>query len=180
MKHPTVHLLAACLFAMSAYAQSPIWRDASGAPVPDTGSMKSSKDFGGSLLITPDDDWKEKWDTPPDTKPNFNRADVIPYGKKVYVLTFFANPKLDQQNKANIRCDIQITAPTGKVSMSKKDLTCFSGAIAGRLYNTYLSDPVIAFRGDPGDPPGEWSVEVFLRDANRNVVLPLKSSFRLK
>lgn len=142
--------------------------------------MTSRDGFGGSLLITLDDDWKEKWDTPPENKPSFRKADVIPYGKKVYVLTFFANPKTDSANKANIRCDIQITAPTGKIAMSQKDLTCFSGTITGRLYNTYLSDPVIAFSGDPGDPPGRWIVEVSLRDAHRDVALPLKSSFQLR
>jgi hypothetical protein len=180
MKKFAFLVIATCVTASCVHAQSSYWRDQSGNPVPTSDSMKSQDDFGGSMLITTDDDWREKWNTPPDTKPNFRKADVVPYGKKIYVLTFFSNPKIDTAGKANVRCDIQITAPTGKVSMSQRDMTCFSGAIAGSLYNLYLSAPVVAFRGDPGDPPGNWLVEVSLRDANRNVVLPLKASFQLK
>ncbi len=164
----------------NAYAESGYWIDSSGKPIPETDSMKSKDDFGGSLIITTDDDWQKKWDTPPDTKPNFTQADVVPYGKKIYVLTFFANPKLDVAGKANVRCDVQITDPAGKVSLSQKNLPCFTGAITGDPYNLYLSAPVIAFSGDPGDPAGIWLVEVDLEDTNRNVKLPLRASFQLK
>ncbi len=163
----------------NAYAQSNHWHDQSGNLVPESSSMRSRDDFGGSLLITPDDDWKAKWNTPAEAMPNFNSADVVPYGKKVYVLIFFANPKLDSSGVANVRCDIQITDPTGKVAMLKKDLICFSEKIAGSQFNTYLSAPVFVFNGEPEDPPGEWIVDVSLRDANRHVDLPLRSSFKL-
>lgn len=142
--------------------------------------MKSKSDFAGSLLATTDDDWEQKWNTPPETKPHFSKADVVPYGKKVFVLTFFANPSRDSLGDSNVRCDLKITAPTGKVSLENKDMNCFSGRIAGSPYNMYLSAPVIAFSGDPDDPPGTWVVEVKLRDTIRNVELPLRTVFQLK
>jgi len=43
----------------------------------------------------------------------------------------------------------------------------------------YLSEPVIAFVGDPGDPAGEWVVRVTLKDNNRKVEVPLRASFFL-
>lgn len=142
--------------------------------------MKSKSDFAGSLLATTDEDWKEKWDTPPDTKPKFSKADVVPYGKKVFLLTFFSNPKLDAAGNANVRCDFKIISPTGKVSLSQNDLNCYSGRIPGNPFNLYLSGSVIAFSGDPGDPPGVWSLEVKLRDKIRSVELPLRTTFQLK
>lgn len=62
--------------------------------------MKSKNDFAGSLLATIDEDWEKKWNTPPETKPNFNKAGTVPYGKKVFILTFFSNPLRDGQPEA--------------------------------------------------------------------------------
>jgi hypothetical protein len=155
-------------------------RDSSGAPVAETEATKSKDDFGGSLLATTDEDWEKKWNTPPEAKPNFNMAGSVPYGKKVYILTFFANPKLDEQGKASVRCDIRILTPTGKVSFEQKDATCFAGTIQGSSYAWRLSEPVIAFSGDPDDPQGTWAIEVMLRDVIRKVELLLRTTFELK
>lgn len=180
MKHLLSIVIASLLVAGHAQSQSSFWRDSAGKPIAETESMKSKNDFAGSLLATTDEDWEKKWNTPPETKPNFNKAGTVPYSKKVFILSFFANPKLDQLGNANVRCDLQISSPTGKVALSQKDMVCFSGQIKGSLYNMYLSAPVIAFSGDSGDPPGVWVVEVLLRDEVRNVKLPLRTSFELK
>jgi hypothetical protein len=172
--------LVAMLLAGPAHSQSGFWRDPDGKPVQETESMKSKNDFAGSLIVTIDEDWEKKWDTPPETKPTFHTAGVIAYGKKVFVLTFFANPMRDGSGKANVRCDIKLTSPTGQVSLAQQNMTCFSGEIAGNPYNMYLSAPVIGFSGDPGDPAGIWVVEVQLRDAIRNVQLPLRTTFELR
>jgi hypothetical protein len=179
MKHIAVLLLLAHVAAFG-QSQSGFWRDSSGKPVPESDSMRSANDFAGSVLVTPDEDWEKKWNTPPDTKPNFNRADVIPYGKKVFVLIFFANPKLDATGKADVRCNLKMSAPTGKVTLKQDNVTCFAGRLMGSPYHLRLSAPVIAFSGDPGDPPGTWVVEVLLRDAVRDVALPLRTTFTLR
>lgn len=172
--------LLGLLIASPAHAQSGNWRDANGRPIQETESMKSQGNFAGSLLATTDEDWEKKWNTPPETKPNFNKADVVPYGKKVFILTFFANPLADSLGNVNVRCDFKITDPTGKVSLSQQDVPGFSGRIAGSPYNLRLSVATIAFSGDPGDPAGTWVVDVRLRDAVRNVALPLRTTFQLK
>jgi hypothetical protein len=156
------------------------WRGIGGKPVAETESMKSKDDFAGSLLATTDEDWEKKWNTPAETTPILTQAGTIPYGKKIYILTFFANPKLDAQGKANVRCDIRLLAPSGKVGLEQKDTTCFAGAIQGSPYALRLAAPVVGFSGDPDDPSGIWTIEVALRDAVRNVELPLRTSFELK
>jgi len=176
-------LTAALIYSLTlapSYAESSLWRDSSGNPVLDTESMKSKNDFAGALVATTDEDWQEKWNTAPETKPRFTKAGTVPYGKKVFVLIFFANAKLDQSGNANVRCDLRMVAPTGKVSVEQKDLTCFAGPLQGSQYNLRLSGPAVAFSGDPGDPPGIWSAEVVLRDAIRDVELPLRTTFTLK
>jgi hypothetical protein len=179
----TVLLLATCaalLTAIGAQAQPAVWKGPDGKPVQETDAMKSKDGFAGSLLVTVDEDWRQKWDTPSENKPSFRMAEAVPYGKKVYVLTFFSNPKLDMQGSANVRCDLQIAAPDGKLTLDQKDMNCFAGKIAGSPYNLYLSAPVIEFSGDPSDPVGTWEVRVVLQDAVRDVALSLKTSFVLK
>ncbi|MBN8779448.1 MULTISPECIES: hypothetical protein [unclassified Thiobacillus] len=172
--------LLCMLLVAPAHAEGSAWHDSSGKPVAETESMKSKSEFAGSLLATTDEAWEKKWNTPPETKPNFNRAGTVPYGKKVHVLIFFVNPKLDERRNADVRCDVRMLAPTGKVSFDQKDMTCFAGPIQGGPYYLRLSAPVITFSGDPGDPPGNWSIEVVLRDAIRKVELPLRTTFVLK
>lgn len=180
MRHLYLIPILYLLLASPAQAQSGFWRDQSGKPVPETESMKSKSDFAGSLLATIDEDWEKKWNTPPETKPNFNKAKIVPYGKKVFILTFFVNPLIDASGNVNVKCDLKISDPKGKVSLEQKSMVCFSGQLAGSPYNLYLSAPVIVFSGDPGDPPGIWVVNVNLRDENRNVALPLRTTFQLK
>jgi hypothetical protein len=141
--------------------------------------MKSQDGFAGSVLAVTDADWKQKWETPPETTPNFNKAGVVGYGTKVFFLIFFSNPAQDEHQSSNIRCDLKIIDPTGAAILSKQDMICFSGQVASSPSNQYLSAPVIGFTGDPGDPTGTWVVEVKLRDALRRVELPLRTTFEL-
>jgi hypothetical protein len=143
-------------------------------------SMQVKDDFAGSLIVTTDGDWKKKWDAPASAMPSFNKASVVAYGRKVFVLTLFANPKLDAKGQANLRCDLKITNPAGKVQLSRANLVCHAGPLVANKYGVYLSEPVIAFSGDPGDPPGVWVVDVKLRDVNRPAELTLRSSFELR
>ncbi|OWW18238.1 hypothetical protein [Noviherbaspirillum denitrificans] len=179
MKKLRFTALAALLASGAALSQPSAWRDESGKPVQESESMKSARGFAGALLATTDEDWEKKWMTPPETKPGFTKAGIVPYGKKVFILTFFANP-LTENGYANVRCDLEIIGPTGDIALSQKDLTCFTGPIAGNPYNLRLAAPVINFSADPGDPAGAWLVEVNLRDANRKVELLLWTNFEVK
>lgn len=172
--------LLTLLLAGAAQAQSSAWHDDSGKPVTETESIKSQSDFAGSILLTTDEDWQEKWNTPPENKPHYNKAGVVPYGKKVFTMIFFSNPLRDAEGIANVKCGLKISEPSGKVSFEQQDMVCYTGKLAGSPYNLYLGGPVVAFSGDQGDPAGTWSVDVTLRDANRGVTLPLHSSFELK
>lgn len=151
-----------------------------GKPIPDTEARRSLNGFVGMLLVTPDADWRGKWDTPASNIPKFNKATSVPRGKQVFILTFFANPKLDADGRANLKCDLDITRPDGSATMHQTDLTCFAGVSTGNPYHMRLSAPVVGFTGDPGDPAGTWTVRVALKDKVANTVLPLTTSFVLE
>lgn len=65
---------------------------------PDTEFRKTENGFSGMLLVTPDTDWEQKWNTPPDTIPHFRTAKVVRVGERLVILTFFVNP-LPDENK---------------------------------------------------------------------------------
>jgi len=172
----------ALMLAGSAAAQTPgpFWRDQSGKPVKETEAMKSIDGFAASSVLTTDADWQAKWDTPEHTSPHFARADIIPYGKNVFLLTFFSNPSIDSAGYVRLRCDFKITNARQVVALEQKGLPYFTGKIAGSPYNLYLWAPVIEFAADPGDPPGIWVIDTTVSDEARKVTLALRTSFEVR
>lgn len=156
------------------------WKDSNGKPVPETEYRRTVEDFAGWLVVTSDQDWEAKWNTPPETVPQFTEAKSVGRGKKIFVLIFFANPKLDGEKRANITCDLKATRPDGTTSIDHQAAVCFQGHIKGSPYNMYLAAPVIGFVGEPSDPTGVWTIQTVLKDNLRKVVVPLKTTFTLE
>ncbi len=157
----------------------PGWTDQQGRLAPETAARRSAEGFGGWLIMTPDADWKEKWNTAPETIPEFHEAATVGYGGHLTLLTFFTNPRPDANGEIKLLCDIKLTRPDGSVPVDSKGVDCASGKLKGSPRNTRLTEAVIEFVGEEGDPPGVWRAEVTLTDKNRNVTLPLKAEFTL-
>jgi hypothetical protein len=145
------------------------WKDRDGNPVPNTDSMKSVQGFGGWLVVTPDLDWQEKWNTPAETTPNFSEAFEVSLGEQLTILTFFGNPAVSADGEIEILCDLQVVRPDKSYSVNEKDIECAKGALQGNPYNVRLSQAIIKYVGEPGDQIGEWSVFVTLKDKLRKV-----------
>ena len=178
--HRYAAVLLSLALASAASAQSPFWKDQNGKPAAETASMKSRDGFGGSILLTSDADWKQKWDTPAESSPNFTVASKVGAGRKVSLLMFFSNAKPDAAGNIKVLCDITLIDPKGAASLIKKDAVCFDGQISGSPHNIYLSRPTIDLSFNPTDAHGTWAFQVNLRDAVRKVSLPLRTSFELK
>jgi hypothetical protein len=176
------HLLALLLLTLwsVALAQSSFWKDERGNPTGETESRRSKNDFAGWLLVTSDQDWQERWEKPTGPAPSFTEAKTATVGERLFTLIIFGNPELDTNRSASIRCDIRVTRPNGTRSIDAKDIVCFSGRIDGNPGALFLSQPIIAYVGEPKDPKGEWIVEVRLQDVIRKTHLDLKTSFNLQ
>jgi hypothetical protein len=176
--------LFACAMAVVAAPthakEPPFWKDDKGNPAPNTEFRSAKDDFGGWLFITPDADWKQKWETSPETLPNFRVSDRVHQGEKLFILIFFSNPKADKQNNVDVTCDIELTRPDGTSSINQKDAVCYRGKLAGNPYNVRLSAPILQFTGEPKDPNSKWILRVVLKDNQRKTALPLKTSFTLE
>lgn len=155
-----------------AFAQ---WHDETGNPIAETEAQKAIDGFSGMLVVTPDKDWQEKWNTPPETKPSFTTADSVAEGGELMVLVFLANPGLDASGHADVACDWRITRPNGRTS-EEIDAPCMRGALSGDPKHVYMSPISVKFIAEPTDPRGTWQFAVTLKDRVRGVELPLKTA----
>lgn len=173
--------LCALLLLVSTLRAGPtVWEEKNGNSVPDTAERKSKDGFGGWLLVTSDADWKQKWETSPETIPSFHGSHAVTKGNRLFILLFFIGPKLDGEGKGDITCDLQSVRPDSSVSIDQKNIVCLGGKMEGNPNNVYLSPAVIEFIGEPSDPTGKWTIRAVLRDKFRRVELPLETYFVLK
>jgi hypothetical protein len=167
------------IFTQTAYCEEFYWRLSDGTKAPNIKNQKSINGFGGWLLVTPDTDWEDKWNTPHENVPHFSEADEVMLGEELTILPFFANPKLDQSSSFNILCDIKLKRPDGSFSVNERDVPCAQGALKSKPRSIFLTQTVIKYIGEEGDQFGEWSVYFNIKDAIRNVSIPLETSFHL-
>ena len=162
-------------------AQDIGWRDKDGNPVPNTNAMKSINGFGARLVVTPDKDWEEKWNTPSENIPHFTEAKDVGYGQELTILIFFTNPKAGDNGRMNITCDIQVIRPDETYSINVNDVNCANWEAPPEQYkyNVLLSQAVIKYVGEPKDLPGTWRVQINLKDKNAGIEVPLKTEFYL-
>jgi len=146
---------------------------------PQTEFRKVKDNFAGWLLVTPDIDWQQKWDTPPDTVPYFNEANVVKRGEELVILSFFVNPKTDDLNNAHVICSLKVSRPDGSISIEQDKIVCTQGELRGPSTNVRMSPAVIKFVGEQADPLGIWVVEVEINDIYRGTNLILKTHFEL-
>jgi len=130
-------------------------------------------------VVTPDLDWEAKWNTSPETVPNFSEAKNVSYGQQLTILTFYINPKTNASGKVDLLCDIKVTRPNGSSSVDANKIQCASGKLQGDPRNVRLSSAVLKYVGEEGDPPGRWIVQITLIDKIRGTAIPLKTHFNL-
>jgi hypothetical protein len=161
-------------------SQDMFWTDSQGGRAPDRDSRKSVNGVGGLLVVTSDDNWREKWDAPSETVPKFTDVHTVVVGGRLRVLTFIGNPARAADGKAQVTCDFSMQKPDGTYSVQKQDVECLSGPLLGSAKTIYLSRLVIGFVGDKDDPPGQWSVRVTIKDLVKPATIPLETRFVLQ
>lgn len=139
-------------------------------------NQQTKNDFFGLLVVT-GGDWRKEWDTPPDTIPQFVNVEKIYLGQEISVLTFFANPQPDANNKVNVVCSIKVIRPNNSISVDQPGIPCLRGRLQGPAKNIRVSPGVLKFIAERTDPVGVWQIEVSIEDKNRNTKLELKASF---
>ena len=174
-----IRLLALLLVlaAVPVVAQEMFWTDGHGGRAPDRDSRKSVNGLGGLLIATSDDNWKEKWEAPSATVPQFTEAHTVVVGGRLRILTFIGNPGRDADGNARVMCDFSMQKPDGSYSVQKQDVECLSGPLVGTAKTIYLSRVVLGFAADKDDPLGQWVVKMTIKDLVKPAVIPLETRF---
>ena len=190
MSFYSVRPLLALLFlaaAAPALAQTFVWKDGQGHPEPDSAARKTVSGVGGWLLVTSDQDWEAKWNTPNMTIPAFTEASTVTVGKRVFILAFVANPTPSKQGEVNVTCDFEIERPNHLIThqhdiecLTGKLLNCSTAQLLGSEGTLYLTKQIVGFVGEKDDPQGKWIVRITIKDLNRPVNIPLETSFTLQ
>lgn len=169
-------LLAGFLAGNQATAQA--WRTRDGALMPPTDARKAVDGFSAMVLVTPDMDWRDKWETPVEVIPEFREADRVARDERLAILILFSNPAVID-GRADSVLDLRMTQPDGKVLVDMRDLECFTGALQGDPANVRLCATHLGYIADPDDPSGTWRLEVVVKDRQRGVEIPLKAQFEV-
>jgi hypothetical protein len=143
-------------------------------------SNVSAAGFSAMLLATPDSDWQQKWDTPPETVPRFAEAKRVQVGQKLFILTFIANPLPDRDHRVDVACAMKVTRADGSLAVDERDIPCLVGELKGDLRNVRLSPAVVQVTAEESDPVGEYVTRVEVTDRVRGVTLTLVRRFTLE
>ena len=113
-------------------ASTAAWKDSSGNLIPDTESRRTVGDFGGSLVLTTDPDWEQKWNTSPESVPHFSEKSGVSEGEKLFALIFIANPKLNDLRESDVTCDLKVSQPDGAPVVEQKAVVVSNNSSLGR------------------------------------------------
>ena len=74
-------------------------------------------------------------------------------------------------------CDVVFTRPDGKRERSYS-FKCLDGPFSAEN-SVHVINSAIEFVGEPGDPPGTWTVDVVINDRAGSRKLSLQTTFEL-
>ena len=156
------------------------WRNPDGTPVPETSSRKSTGSMSAMILITADQDWQQKWNTPREHVPRFTETSEVGRDGTLFLLTFFGNPAVDEAGRSKLLCDFLLIKPDGSYATEQRDAVCFDPDFAMERDTTYMTNISVGFKADSSEPKGSWLYKVVIKDKIAGTELPLEAGFKVK
>ena len=180
MKQLLLPLIVAIFGAANLFAQddtADVWRQ-NGKPIADSDARKTKAGFGAEMALTTDLQFYEEWKKP--DPPVIDEVKTVMRSVAFDTILIFVDPGTDKSGTANVTADITVRKPDGSVYAQQKDVVAWSGKYSAVPHILELSQSSMHVRIDPGDPLGAYTVEVVVKDHNKNVELPLKTSIEVK
>jgi len=101
--------------------------------------------------------------TPPDRAPDLALTDEIAPGQRLDLLLLVRGFAVDAGGRADLNYDLAIRYPDGKTDTAPKNI-----AVTGKTRvdprSLILSNGIVMFKTDPGDPAGDYTFSVTLHD----------------
>jgi hypothetical protein len=100
-------------------------------------------------------------------------------GEPIAAVVLFSACGRDAQGKCEVRMDMAVLDPGGKVYGESKDTEVWVGKAAPSAGATQLSVGYLMIRIEPKDPPGKYQVKARVSDNVSGVVLTLERTFEV-
>jgi hypothetical protein len=78
---------------------------------------------------------------------------------------------------AHVTCDFSMQKADGTFEVQKQNVDCLTGSLLGSKRTLYLSRLLLGFAGEKGDPVGQWTVRVMIKDSVKRSSIPLEATF---
>jgi hypothetical protein len=144
---------------------------------PEPAWSKSENGFSATLLLTDKpDDVLRTW-TSPGAGVAFQAADTITRGAAIVAFVFFSGCEADKHGMCNASADFTILRPDGSEYESFTDRDLWKGKPAPPKGMLRLSAEYVGVVIEPGDPLGEYEVQVSVHDHNTGTTLDLTLPF---
>lgn len=133
----------------------------------------------GIIVTTKDQEWKNKWDTAYENRPNFTLNESISGNEEMNILVFVINPKLDENRMADLTCSVTISNPNKKILLEQNDIPCLKARIDSDPRSVFLALSA-KYIPELDDVLGEITIDVMIFDHNKEFAIELQTTFLQK
>ena len=169
-------ILLALLVALPFAAQSG-WLKPDGSIRPDTASMRSSGDFGASLVLTPDaEKFRHTWNSTTG-KPSLTSTDKLKIGSFISGVLIFTGCQPGANKACDVTVEFTLKTPSGKIEAAGNGPVWKSLPPKTRIL--YMGDASVTMDFDKTDELGTYTLIANVIDKNSKRKLLLSAPFKL-
>lgn len=125
--------------------------------------VKASRELAVTVVISPDDEWLQKWDTA--QAPHITRLHEMAVEQKLTVGILLSGLRA-VKGQIHYRVAVQVLDPKGKAVLDRPDFSAAS-AKAPAASAFLLVDPTFDFTADNSDPKGVYRFCAVVTDLNQ-------------
>lgn len=152
----------ALLVALLPFATQSAWVDATGKPIPDTESMRSTGDFGVQIVITADEaQFRQIWNSSK-TPPKLSITNTVRLGGSVSALLIFHGCAPNAGGVCDVGSEFILEAPNGSKTPAGGGPVWSGKPMQQRLLQLGQASMTIGF--DKTDPVGDYKVTANVKD----------------
>ena len=135
--------------------------------------VKASRELAATVIVSPDGDWVEKWNTP--QAPRITRLRTVEVDQKVTVGILVSGLR-PVKGRVRYSVAVQIIDPKGKVIFDPPDFASRASGKAPSGNAFLLVNPTFDFSAEKSDPRGVYRFRAVVTDLNRAKNTKFKAS----